>query len=87
MTPEQIREAACAAAYDAAKQASGSWLDGFEAIYRAGMAAGRAEAQRALGSLADPEAAGDVAALLRRLESDPVEAAKFLADVLQERSE
>jgi len=44
MTDAQIREAACLA-YDAAKQASGSWLDGFEAIYRAGLEAGRAEAR------------------------------------------
>lgn len=43
MTDEQIRKAACEA-YEAEKSAGGSWLDGFSAVYRAGMEAGRAEA-------------------------------------------
>jgi len=47
MTDEEIRDAACRA-YDAEKKAGGSWLDGFGAIFRAGMVAGGAEALAAM---------------------------------------
>lgn len=43
MNDEEIRKAACDA-YEAEKEAGGSWLDGFSAVFRAGMEAGRAEA-------------------------------------------
>lgn len=88
MTPEQIRAAACEAF-----NADAKWmglntamfverhLASLDAVFRAGMAAGRAAERRSRGSLADPESAVDMAALLRRLESDPEEAARFLGDI------
>lgn len=69
MTDEEIRKAAFDA-YEAEKDAGGSWLDGFEAVYRAGMEAGRSDAakpkRRKAASVDDePKATITVAEMMR----------------------
>lgn len=81
MTDDQIREAAYNAFITEYDKDGASEGDCFSAVFRAGMEAGREAERRGRGSLADPSAAGDMAALLRRLESDPEEATRFLAEI------
>lgn len=69
MTAEEIRKAAFDA-YEAEKDAGGSWLDGFEAVYRAGMEAGRSDAAKpkrrnAATCDAEPKATVTVAEMMR----------------------
>lgn len=69
MTDEEIRKAAFDA-YEAEKDAGGSWLDGFEAVYRAGMEAGRSDAakpkrRKAATCDAEPKATVTAAEMMR----------------------
>lgn len=75
MTDDQIRKAA-AEAFD--RTLTEGALSRIEAVYRAGMEAGRAEASKRSLMISGADSAGDMAAFLRRLENDPEEVARLM---------